>query len=171
MGGIPPLWNVSDLITKKLTRQRREFLMYLIGVVELQGEGQDEFFSPVGESACNEVASKKVMAQRMKMVKNEMIRSLVNEEHDYKIKIPTNMVRAVTLLLLQPGVLGLQDDNYTRSHEKELGLGDYLWCFQWFFLYTMAVFICGMIVGYKYRIRLRFLVKTALRFYRQEITM
>ena len=37
--------------------------MCLIGVVELQGEGQDEFFSPVGENAFNEVISKKVMAE------------------------------------------------------------------------------------------------------------
>ena len=171
MDGIPTLWNVSDLGTKRLTRQRREFLMHLIGVVELQGEGQDDFFSPVGESAFNEIVSKKVMAQRMKVVKKEMVRSLVADEHDYKIKIPTNMVRAVTLLLLQPGVLGLHDGNYTQSREKELGFGDYLWSFQWFFLCTMAVFICGMIVGYKYCIRLSILVRTALRFFRQEITM
>ena len=161
--GISTFWNVSDLGTKKFTRQRREFLMCLIGVVELQAEGQDEFFSPVGKNAFNEVISRKV--------KNEMIKNLVNEQNDHKIKIPTNMVRAVTLLLLQPGVLGLPDGNYTMDYERKLGFGDYLWYFQWFFLCTMAVFICGMIVGYKYRIRLSILVRTALRFFRQEITM
>ena len=53
----------------------------------------------------------KKMAKRMKAVKNEMIKRLVNEQNEYKLKVPTNMVRAVTLLVLQPGVLGLQDGN------------------------------------------------------------
>ena len=43
MEGVPTLWNVSDLGTKRLTRQRREFLMYLIGLVE-RGEGENGFF-------------------------------------------------------------------------------------------------------------------------------
>ena len=34
MDSIPTLWNVADLGTKRLSRVRREFLMFLIGVVE-----------------------------------------------------------------------------------------------------------------------------------------
>ena len=45
MEGIPTLLNVSDLGTKCLTRQGREFLMYLIGIMEMNAEGKDETFS------------------------------------------------------------------------------------------------------------------------------
>lgn len=55
--------------------------------------------------------------------------------------------------------------------EKQLGFGDYLWYLQRFFLYNMVAFLFGMYIGYRYRIRLCILVRTATRFFRQEITM
>lgn len=42
MEGFPTLWDVSVLGTKKLTRQRGDFLTYLIGLVE-QREGEHGF--------------------------------------------------------------------------------------------------------------------------------
>ena len=55
--------------------------------------------------------------------------------------------------------------------EQEQESRNYLSYLQWFFLYTVFIFILGMYTGYKYRIRLSILVRTAMRFFRQEITM
>lgn len=41
MEGVPTLWNVSDLETKRLSKARREFLMLVVGVVEMKAEGKN----------------------------------------------------------------------------------------------------------------------------------
>ena len=145
--------------------------MYLIGEMEMKAENGDEIFAPVGEDSFNEVVSKKLMARRMKAVKGEMIKSLMDESSGAKVKVPTNMVRAVTLLLLQPGLLGMVGNNETTEEEMKVDYISHLWYLQWFCVYSMFIFILGMYVGYKYRIRLSILVRTAVRFFRQEITM
>ena len=139
--------------------------MYLIGVVEMKAENGDEIFAPVGEDSFNEVVSKKLMARRMKAVKGEMIKSLMEEANGTQVKVPTNMVRAVTLLLLQPGVLGRIGNNETTEEEMKVDYVSHLWYLQWFCIYSVFIFILGMYVGYKYRIRLSILVRTAMRFF------
>ena len=52
MEGFPALWNMADLVTKRLSRQRREFLMYLTGVMNV--EGAEQFFCHVGEETFHE---------------------------------------------------------------------------------------------------------------------
>ena len=80
MEGIPTLWNMADLGTKRLSRQRREFLMFLIGVMEMNVEGADQTFCHVGEETFHEEVRKKNLAQKMKEVKKEMVCALVEEK-------------------------------------------------------------------------------------------
>ena len=90
MEGIPTLWNVADLGTKRLSPQRREFLMYLIGLMEMQAEGREEFLD-----AFNKEMERKVLAKKMKEVKNEMVQAVFTDDNSHGTKIPTNLVRAV----------------------------------------------------------------------------
>ena len=101
MEAIPTLLNVSDIGTKRLSRQRREFLMYLIGITEMNAEGKEETFSKVGEETFSQELEKKMLAKQMQEVKKQMIQTVVEEKSSWGLKIPTNVVRAVTLLLLQ----------------------------------------------------------------------
>lgn len=81
MDGVPALWNASGFGHKEAHKATPEFLVYLIGVVELQAEGSDDTFTPLGEDAFNEVMTKKLMARRKKTVKNEMVNSLMDEQN------------------------------------------------------------------------------------------
>ena len=164
MEGIPTLWNVSDLGTKRLSRQRLEFLMYLIGLMEMHSEGRDEVFTPVGEDAFNKEVEKRVLAKKMKEVKNEMVQAVFIIDGSYGTKIPTNLVRAVTLLLLHREVRREE-----VSVVRELPSG---WAiFQILTLYTMVVFAFGVYIGYRYRMKISICFRTCCRFLRQEVTM
>ena len=119
MEGIPTLLNVSDLGTKRLTRQRREFLMHLIGIMEMNAEGKDETFSKVGEDTFHQELEKKMLAKQMKEVKKQMIQTVVEEKSSWGFKIPTTLVRAVTLLLLQQKVGGERTSEATEEKMLE----------------------------------------------------
>ena len=113
MEAIPTLWNMADLGAKRLSRRRREFLMYLIGIMEMQVEGSEQVFCHVGEEAFHEEIRKQNLAKKMKEVKNEMICSLVNEESETKVRISKSMVKMVALLLLQ-----LEYMNYQKTRRR-----------------------------------------------------
>ena len=164
MEGVPTLWNVADLGTKRLSRQRREFLMYLIGLMEMQAEGREEFFTRVGEDAFNKEVERKVLAKKMKEVKNEMVQAVFTDDSSHDTKIPTNLVRAVTLMLLHREVRGEE-----ASAARELPSGWTL--FQIVAVYTMAVFAFGVYIGYRYRMKISICFRTCCRFLRQEVTM
>ena len=154
MEGVPTLWNMADLGTKRLSRQRREFLMYLIGIMEIKFEGSEQVFCRVGEEAFHEEIRKKNLAKKMKEVKNEMICALVNDENETKIKVSKPMVKMVTLLLLQPGVYGLPEgeteENYTiEEYEgQNYKVSGWLVYTLMFLVYTIVVFGVGIYVGY-----------------------
>ena len=170
MEGIPTLWNVADLGTKRLTKARREFLMYLIGVVELNAEGQEETFSRVGEDSFHQEMAKKMMTRRMKEVRKEMVEMLVQETSNMSSKVPNGMVKLVTLLLLQPGAFGSGDDhNYNLEKEQYKSSGGWTY-FVMFMVYSMIVFVLGMICGYMYRARVGIFLRTVARIMRQERT-
>ena len=154
MEGIPTLWNMADLGTKRLSRQRREFLMHLIGVMETHAEGADQVFCHVGEDAFYEELRKKDLAKQMKEVKNEMVRSIVEENSVTSWKISKSMVKMVTLFLLQPRAYGQfaeeSNDSYQSENidEEQTG-GSRLWFYIFVFLaYTIMVFSFGIYVGY-----------------------
>ena len=170
MEGIPTLLNVSDLGAKRLTRQRREFLMHLIGIMEMNAEGKDEVFSKVGEDTFHQELEKKMLAKQMKEVKKQMIQTVVEEKSSWGIKIPTALVRAVTLLLLQQKVGGERIDDAADSKMPE---EPYSW---WFIIklvtiYTIFVFLYGVYCGYRYRVKWSVYLRTLLRFLRQKETM
>eukprot|EP00913_Durusdinium_trenchii_P013595 g12765.t1 len=170
MDGIPTLLNVADLGTKRLTRQRREFLMHLIGIMEMNAEGKDEVFSKVGEDTFHQELEKKMLAKQMKEVKKQMIQTVVEEKSSWGIKIPTALVRAVTLLLLQQKVGG---ERIEEAADNKMPEEPYSW---WFIIklltiYTIFVFLYGVYCGYRYRVKWSVYLRTLLRFLRQEETM
>ena len=171
MDSIPTLWNVADLGTKRLSKLRREFLMFLIGIVELHGGGSDETFSKVGEEAFNQEVAKKVMAKQMKQVKREMVSAVIEGTANLSAKIPTSMVKMVTLLLLQPVAFGGEGDNgyddKNVQYTKSGGWEHYLMMI----IYSLIVFAFGICCVYAYRLRVGIFLRTLARFVRQERTM
>ena len=154
MEGIPTLWNMADLGTKRLSRQRREFLMYLIGIMEMKVEGSGQVFCRVGEDAFHEEIRKKNLAKKMKEVKDEMICALVTDESEIRAKVSKSMVKMVTLLLLQPGVYGLPEGETEENYTIEEYEGQNYKVFGWlvytlmFLVYTIVVLGVGIYVGY-----------------------
>ena len=63
--------------------------------MEMQAEGREEVFTRVGEDAFNREVEKKVLAKKMKEVKNEMVQAVFTDDNSHGTKIPTNLVRAV----------------------------------------------------------------------------
>ena len=107
MESVPTLLNLSDLGTKQLSKQRRSFLMYLMGMVK---KSEDEKgFMPVGEDDYVETIQRKTIAQDMKHVKKVMVQTLA-EADGSKVAISTSMVKTVTMLALLPGVRGEVQD-------------------------------------------------------------
>ena len=170
MEGIPTLWNVADLGTKRLTKVRREFLMYLIGLVEMDAMESEEKFAKVGEESFHHEMAKKMMTRRMKEVKREMMTIMVQETSEASPKIPNGMVKMVTLLLLQPVAFGSEDGrDYDKDKENYQSGGGLVYFFM-FVLYSMIVFAFGMICGYLYRTRIGIFLRTVARLVRQERT-
>ena len=128
--------------------------MHLVGVMEMHVEGADQFFCHVGEDAFHEELGKKDLARKMKEVKNEMVRSTVEENSETKVKISKSMVKMVTLLLLQPRVYRVHEDGSNESYNLEefdnQKVGGYKWSYyiMAFLLYTIMVFGFGVYIGY-----------------------
>lgn len=122
------------------------------------------------EETFSQELEKKMLAKQMKEVKKQMIQTVVEEKSNWGLKIPTNVVRAVTLLLLQHGARG---EPIEEVADEKVPTEPYTW---WFVIkalsvYTIFVFLCGMYVGYRYRVKLSVYLRTFLRFLRQEETM
>ena len=133
-----PIW--------KLSRQRREFLMYLIGCMEMNAEGKEEIFTRVGEETFNQELEKKMLAKKMKEVKKEIVQMVVLDHGSSGAKIPTNVVRALTLLLLQQGVVG--EGLHCRQKGGEWWTGWMIFKIAW--VYTLFVFAFGIYLGYRF---------------------
>ena len=74
MDSVNTLFNMSDLGTKKLTKARRAFLMFLAGMVFFNEETKEH--EPVGEEECNEQLRRKSMGKSMKMVQKVVLGTL-----------------------------------------------------------------------------------------------
>ena len=148
--GVATLLNVADLGTKKLSRARREFLMYLIGLVYFNEE--TDKFEPVGQEEYDLYWQKKSLAANMKEVRKVMLKTLTDGTEVWKPKIPTSMVKAITLLALQPTVYG----QMLGEIEEKVAIYTYwLVCiFEYqktlLFVYTVVIFSAGIFVGLKY---------------------
>ena len=128
--------------------------MFLIGVMEMNVEGAEQFFCHVGEETFHEEVRKKNLALKMKEVRSEMISALVEEKNETKVKVSKSMVKMVTLLLLNPGAYGQQEneseENFTTGESKSqifqvMGWLTYILMFA---IYTILVMSFGMRVGY-----------------------
>ena len=164
MESIPTL-NVSDLGTKRLSRQRREFLMYLIGILEMNAEGREDIFTIVGEETFSRELEKNMLAKKMKEVKKEMVQMVFLDYGRSGTKIPTNIVRAVTLLLLQQGMTGER----LQMEEREWWTGWMI--FKIVCVYTLFVFAFGVYIGYRFQMKISIFFRTCSRFVRQETIM
>ena len=128
--------------------------MYLIGLVEFHAEDSDEVFSKVGETTFNQEVAKKVMAKQMKQVKREMVNAVMEGTSNLTSKIPTSMVKMVTLLLLNPGAYGQPEDGSEENFTADENDGQTYRSHGWliyilvFVIYTIFVAGCGMWVGY-----------------------
>eukprot|EP00435_Cladocopium_sp_Y103_P000040 s2725_g1.t1 len=108
MESVGTLFNVADLGTKKLNKVRRLFLMFLMNIVEFNDEL--DCYVPVGEDEYNDHMQKKMIGQNMKAVRQVMAQTIAGGMENFKPKISTSMVRAMTLLAMQPMVKGVKLD-------------------------------------------------------------
>ena len=139
MDGIPTLWNVADLGTKRLSKVRREFPMFLIGIVEFHAEDGDAVFSKVGEETFNQEVAKKVVAKQMKRVKREMVNAVIEGTSNLSSKMPASVVKMVTLLLLQPVAFGGEGNGgYEEKNEQFTKVGGWENC--------LMMIVCSLIV-------------------------
>ena len=171
MEGIPTMWNVSDMGTERLSKVRGEFLMYLFGIVEMGAEGKGETFSRAGEEAYHHEIAKKMMTRQMKKgAKRKMVNTVIEGIEGATTKIPTGMVKLVTLLFLQPGAFGSTgNQHYKQEDEKYTSAG---WGYYFpFLIYRIVIFGLRMVCGYVCRKRIGIFFRILARFLRQERTM
>ena len=109
MEGVPTLLNVADMGTKRLTKVRRAFLMYLMGMVQYD-ESSDSYVA-VGEWEFPEELRRRTMAKNMKAVKQVMLNTLMDITEGGSLPISTNLVKLVTLMAMQPVATGFEMDN------------------------------------------------------------
>ena len=114
MDGVATVLNISDLGTKKLTKVRRRFLMYLIGLVEY--DPNIKGYACAGEEEFNLYMQRKYMGQSMKAIRRVVLGTLSAGAEEFPVHVSKPLVKALTLLSLQPLVGG------TRSEEVEYSL-------------------------------------------------
>ena len=85
--------NLSDINTKPLTRQRRNFLLFLIGMVDYD-EAENDHTSPVGEDEFQYECQKLCLKTEMNQVRCALLSAL---ETGTVAKVPRNVVRAVVM--------------------------------------------------------------------------
>eukprot|EP00435_Cladocopium_sp_Y103_P003523 s1844_g1.t1 len=94
---VATLLNVSDLGTKKLNRNRRAFLMFLMAIVEFSDEVGG--YVPVGEQEFNEVMQRKMLSGNMKEVRRVMLETISSGTAEFQKNVSTQMVKALTCFL------------------------------------------------------------------------
>eukprot|EP00913_Durusdinium_trenchii_P019223 g18065.t1 len=118
-----------------------------------------------------EEVAKKVMAKQMKQVKREMVNAVMEGTSNLTSKIPTSMVKMVTLLLLQPVAFGGEgtdgQEEKNEQYTKAGGWEGYVMVIA----YSLLVFAFGICCGYVYRLRVGIFLRTLARFVRQERIM
>ena len=147
MEAVPTLLNISDIGTKALSRARRCFLLFLIGMVcfdEAHG-----CYVPVGEEEFENYLKKKTISKNMREIRRALLSSLA-DGIDYKPKIPKSFVKAVALLALFPEVHGHAfGDAVDELMVQRISFLDFLTSFPAFLLlYGLVVFLVGVYAGY-----------------------
>eukprot|EP00435_Cladocopium_sp_Y103_P006539 s1805_g2.t1 len=144
------LFNVADLGTKKLNKLRRLFLMFLMNIVEFKDE--IDCYVPVGEDEYNDYMQKKMIGQNMKTVRQVMAQTIAGGMENFKPKVSTSMVRAMTLLAMQPMAKGLRVDELNLDALLVKGYLEFFMDNTFFlFVYGMVFFLVGFALGYNFK--------------------
>ena len=104
MDGVATVLNSSDLGTKKLTKVRRRFLMYLIGLVEY--DPNIKGYTCAEEEEFNLYMQRKCMGQSMKAIRRVVLGTLSAGAEEFPAHVP----KPFTLLSLQPLVGGIRSE-------------------------------------------------------------
>ena len=155
MDGAPTVLNIADLGTKRLAKARRDFLMFLIGLVEY--DQNSKAYVPVGEDAFNSYLQKIAIGKTMKSVRQVMLKSLTDGVEDLQIKVSKPMVKAVTSMALQPLVSSarLEEINYDLM-VRHYTIAEFFLERPWFMLSFALVFmVMGIIIGYYLKMAIR----------------
>ena len=148
MDGIATVLKISDLDTKKLTKVRRRFLMYLIGLVEYDPNIKN--YICAGEDEFNLYMQRKYMGQSMKAIRRVVLGALSAGAEEFPVHVSKPLVKALTLLSLQPLVGG------TRSEEVEYALMVKHYSYVELFMdypgfmigYALTFILVGIVIGY-----------------------
>ena len=151
MDGVATVLNVADINTKKLTKVRRSFLMYLIGLVEY--DGSSKMYVPAGEDEFNAYMQKKYMGQNMKTVRRVVLNVLANGMEEIPTQVSKPLVKAMTLLALQPVANGARTEEFNyQLMVKNFEYSELFMEFPWFMLgYALTFFLVGMVAGYFFK--------------------
>eukprot|EP00435_Cladocopium_sp_Y103_P026822 s1787_g6.t1 len=146
MDGVPTALNVADLGTKRLSRARRAFLMFLIGLVEY--DPNIKGYTPCGEDEFNQYIQKKALGKTMKSVRQVMVNSLVSNDAELPIRISKPLVKAMTIMALQPVVNGARIDEVEGLVIQNYNLVEIFFTFPWFmFFYALVFLLVGVFLG------------------------
>ena len=130
------LLDVSDLETKKLSRQRRLFLMFLLGMVQLN---EQEFTEHVQRNS---------MAKDMKVVRQVMMQTISSGLEGTSPKISTALVKAMTILALQPMAKAMRREEIEYKVVMAKGYLEFFFeNFDYIAVYALAFFFAGFIFG------------------------
>jgi hypothetical protein len=148
LDAIPTVLNISDLGTKRLAKARRAFLMFLIGLV--QYDSNTKSYAAVGEDEFNAYLQKKAIVKTMKSVRQMMLASLSSGMDELPIQLSKPMVKAATIMALQPLVGASRADgiDYTVM-VQHFELVEIFMEFPWFMLFYGLIFlVIGIFMGY-----------------------
>ena len=147
MDGVPTVLKIADLGTKRLAKPRRDFLMFLIGLVEY--DQNSKAYVPVGEDAFNAYLQKKAIGKTMKSVRQVMLKSLMDGMEDLPLKISKPMVKAVTIMALQPLVSGARLEEIDDLVVRHYTIAEFFLERPLFMVFYALVFMMvGIIIGY-----------------------
>ncbi|CAL1135832.1 unnamed protein product [Cladocopium goreaui] len=148
MTGVATLLNVADIGTKKLSKLRRSFLMFLMGMVVY--DEATKSYVPVGEAGFNEEMRKKALSKNMKVVRQVMLNTLSDGAEGLQAQVSKPMVKLMTLLAMQPMVDGF------NAEMVELKVLEVKYVYLDFFMdnkvfvvfYTLVFVFIGVCIGY-----------------------
>ena len=154
MDGVGTIMNVADLGAKRVTRARREFLMFLLNLVFFSNDTGK--FEPVGKEEYESFRAKKAMASEMKEVRRVMLRTLADGSN-WRPRVSTKMVKAIAILALQREVHGFLVSDIQNVITVAVVQSYEVPFFKvtMFLVYTMVVFLVGMWFGYLHWVHVR----------------
>ena len=109
-------------------------------------------FTRVGRAEFENYLQKKFLGENMKAVRQIMLNTIVEGTENFQPRISTSMVKAMTLLALQPGVRA-EEVNGSYFTQYVITTSDWLEYvgnyFVYFVFFGVAIFMVGMVAGYK----------------------